>query len=349
LFAKMSLKPPHGKPWESWYDILHVRENALLRHEKSPVSPHLYLSDSQVVFEETIAGVLSTIDLSQNDPRKTIGHSNSYFWRKCRYWVWGCKSGVAGGMQRYGPTPHHGISDEPLMYAIIDLALSSSNQSKLEDAVSALRSAPTLTPDTPISINTFVCDLANLDTLDNNVCDVLNKVSAGGKIDHIVYAAGDPINLTPLEERSVKSMISSGVTRFFAPIVVAKEAKRYIEPGPKSSISFTGGIISKFPTPGWTFHAAYFAGLEGATRSLAVELKPVRVNIVSPGPVETSAWGNIPPEMRKALEDIVLPKCATGSVATIDEVAEAYIYLMRNTCATGSLVEVDCGCSVNIN
>lgn len=78
-------------------------------------------------------------------------------------------------------------------------------------------------------------------------------------------------------------------------------------------------------------------------RSLAVELKPIRVNLVSPGPVLTTAWENVPPGLRDTLENIVIPKCMTGNMATPEEVAEAYLYLIRNTSSTGSIVQTDCG------
>ncbi|KAH7405677.1 3-oxoacyl-reductase [Phaeosphaeria sp. MPI-PUGE-AT-0046c] len=237
-----------------------------------------------------------------------------------------------------------GVAKTVLSAGCQDLVISSKNEDKLENAAAQLR---TLCP--AATLSTYSCDLANGDTLEDNVLKMfsdLESTSEGRKFHHIVFAAGDPVVLTPLKDRTVNSMIQSGMVRFFAPIVVAKHASGYMHSGPKCSIVFTGGVVAQFPAPGWTFHSSYFAGLEGATRSLAVELKPLRVNLVSPGPVLTDAWENVPPDMRHVLENIVMPKCATGQMANTAETAEAYLYLMRNTAATGSVVRTDSGVSI---
>jgi NAD(P)-dependent dehydrogenase (short-subunit alcohol dehydrogenase family) len=230
------------------------------------------------------------------------------------------------------------------MFLLLDLVISSKNEAKLEKAALDLRNEHS-----KATVSTYSCDLADMDTLEQNVVKMFVDLEASSeprKFHHIVYAAGDPVVLTPLKDRTVQSMVQSGMVRFFAPIVVAKHAAGYMHGGPKSSIVLTGGIIAQFPAQGWTFHSSFFAGLEGATRSLAVELKPLRVNLVSPGPVLTSAWENVPPDMRSVLENIVMPKCATGQMANTAETAEAYMYLMRNTAATGSIVQTDSGVSI---
>jgi NAD(P)-dependent dehydrogenase (short-subunit alcohol dehydrogenase family) len=83
--------------------------------------------------------------------------------------------------------------------------------------------------------------------------------------------------------------------------------------------------------------AGYLAGLHGLTRNLALDLKPLRVNLVSPGVVETPLWGaDGVPEMFKSGTTL-------GKVGVPDEVAEAYVYLMKDTNATGSCVSTNSG------
>lgn len=240
------------------------------------------------------------------------------------------------------------ISRHPLitiLTGLSDLVISSKNATKLEKAAERLRSSHP----SPTSITTYACDLSSAENLEANVIKMfsdLEQKAEGKKFDHVVVAAGDPVVLTPLQDRNVESMIQSGMVRFFAPIVIAKHAPKFMYEGTRCSITFTGGVIAQFPAPGWTFHSAFFAGLEGAMRSLAVDLRPLRVNLVSPGPVLTQAWENVPDDMRSTLENIVIPKCATGQMATVAETAEAYLYLMRNTSSTGSIVRTDCGVSI---
>ena len=61
--------------------------------------------------------------------------------------------------------------------------------------------------------------------------------------------------------------------------------------GPKSSITFTTGAVSEKPIPNWAMINSYATGLQGMTRGLALDMKPIRVNLVSPGAVDTELWG----------------------------------------------------------
>jgi NAD(P)-dependent dehydrogenase (short-subunit alcohol dehydrogenase family) len=174
----------------------------------------------------------------------------------------------------------------------------------------------------------------------------ISLASEKQKFDHVVYAAGDPVKLPPFSEQTVQSMLDCGMVRFIGALIVAKHAHKHMHITAKSSITFTGGINSSLPLKGWTLHGAYFAALEGAMKSLALEYRPLRVNLVSPGPVVTEAWDNVPLKIRKPLEDGMLSRCATGAMATVAEVAEAYVYLMLNSNASGSVVVTDGGVSI---
>ena len=83
--------------------------------------------------------------------------------------------------------------------------------------------------------------------------------------------------------------------------------------------------------------------MEALTRALAVELAPIRVNIVSPGVVKTEMWDGLPEADREGLYRDVGAKLLVGRVGEADEVAETYLYLMRQTFSTGQVVTVDGG------
>jgi NAD(P)-dependent dehydrogenase (short-subunit alcohol dehydrogenase family) len=83
--------------------------------------------------------------------------------------------------------------------------------------------------------------------------------------------------------------------------------------------------------------------MEGLTRALAVELAPVRVNIVSPGVVRTPLWREMSEEAREALYATEAQRLPVGHVADAREVAEGYLYLMRQTSATGQTLAIDGG------
>jgi NAD(P)-dependent dehydrogenase (short-subunit alcohol dehydrogenase family) len=83
--------------------------------------------------------------------------------------------------------------------------------------------------------------------------------------------------------------------------------------------------------------------MEGLTRVLAVELAPIRVNIVSPGVVQTPLWDNMAEADRAALYQQTADKLPVGHVGDTTEIAQAYLYLMRQTYSTGQVLVVDGG------
>ena len=71
--------------------------------------------------------------------------------------------------------------------------------------------------------------------------------------------------------------------------------------GKGGSIVFTSGIAGQRPHTGWALGASITSAMEGLTRALAVELAPIRVNIVSPGVVKTPLWSAMPAAARPRL------------------------------------------------
>jgi NAD(P)-dependent dehydrogenase (short-subunit alcohol dehydrogenase family) len=83
--------------------------------------------------------------------------------------------------------------------------------------------------------------------------------------------------------------------------------------------------------------------MEGSTRALAVELAPIRVNIVSPGVVRTPLWANMAEADRAALYQQTTDRLPVSHVGEATEIAQAYLYLMRQTYSTGQVLVVDGG------
>jgi NAD(P)-dependent dehydrogenase (short-subunit alcohol dehydrogenase family) len=83
--------------------------------------------------------------------------------------------------------------------------------------------------------------------------------------------------------------------------------------------------------------------MEGLARALAVELAPIRVNIVSPGVVRSPLWTNMAEADRNALYRDMAERLPVGHVGEVEEIAEAYLYLMRQSYGTGQVLVVDGG------
>jgi NAD(P)-dependent dehydrogenase (short-subunit alcohol dehydrogenase family) len=218
----------------------------------------------------------------------------------------------------------------------VRVAIVSSNPNRVASAVQDLKST---FPNGQITGS--VCDLKQEDVearLEKLLTDIV-VANGGAPLDHIVFTAGDSLSMKPMPEIDIDFIRMAGHVRFVVPLLVAKLAPRFLKPSYTSSLIMTSGAVSEKPMPTWSVVAAYGAGLYGMTRNLALDLKPLRVNLVSPGAVNTEMWG----PSREAFAAQVAKTALLGKVATADEVAESYIYLMKDTNATASIVSTNGG------
>lgn len=162
-----------------------------------------------------------------------------------------------------------------------------------------------------------------------------------GRFDHLVYSAGEPLQIGPLAGTGLDAMRKAFDIRLFGAIAAAKHATPHLRPG--GSIVLTGGIASLRPQKGWTAVASICAAMDGFVRALAVELAPIRVNLVSPGFVRTPLWDGIPEPQREALYAATGASLPVGRVGEPDDIAQAYLYLMSNRYSTGQTIVVDGG------
>lgn len=148
-----------------------------------------------------------------------------------------------------------------------------------------------------------------------------------------------------LADVNLAKMKQAGMLRFFGPLLVAKYAPKYLNPGPKSSIILTTGVISQKPLPGWSVINSYATGAQGMTRGLALDLKPIRVNLVSPGWVDTELWANsgLTGYAKTHMLESVAAKLPTGNIATPEMLTEAYLYLLKDPNITGSMISSNGG------
>ena len=182
---------------------------------------------------------------------------------------------------------------------------------------------------------------------DGRVVDLSNGAAieaffdAVGPFDHLVYTAGEALKLSPLADGDIASARHFFEVRYWGAFTAARWGCRQIRAG--GSIVFTSGIAGARPGPGWSVAASICSAMEGLTRALAVELAPVRVNIVSPGVVKTPLWREMPEEARESLFASQARRLPVGRVADAQDIAEGYLYLMRQTFVTGQTLVIDGG------
>lgn len=129
--------------------------------------------------------------------------------------------------------------------------------------------------------------------------------------------------------------------KLMGPWLVAKHAGERLRPG--GSLVFTSGIAAYRPAPGGSMVASVNAALEGLVRALALELAPVRVNAVSPGWVDTPVWEAIAGPDKDERLKAMAERLPVGRIGAPEEIAHAFLALLRNGFVTGSVMHVDGG------
>ena len=112
----------------------------------------------------------------------------------------------------------------------------------------------------------------------------------------------------------------------------------------RRSILFCSGTLSRRAFPGTSALAAVNGAIEALGRALAVELAPVRVNVLSPGFVrDTDAYGGMPEAAREGVFADAASRLPVGLVGDPDSVAGPAVALLASPYATGVVLDIDGG------
>ncbi|KAJ4383028.1 hypothetical protein N0V86_002256 [Didymella sp. IMI 355093] len=239
-------------------------------------------------------------------------------------------------------------------YAVANMALSygarvtisGSGQQKADTKVKQLRS---LYPDIPAeNVMGYACNLSDVANLEANLTALFDKATEGGnkKIDHIAFTAGDSIQNPSVKDVTPHALLKGFNVRIIAPSIIAKllTTGQYMSQSVNSSFTLTGGTNTHKPFPGWTFVATVGASAEGLVRGLAVDLKPIRTNIVIPGAIQSELLQPMLDKMgEEAAAKWTRENSLTSTLGQPEEIAEAYGYLMKDKFANGSQVTSDGG------
>src|SRR6476660_9939092 len=179
-------------------------------------------------------------------------------------------------------------------------------------------------------------------TLDlSNERDIQNFFHKIGDFDHLVFTAGDMLQLNELAATDLTKARHAFELRYWAPLATVKYASPHIRKD--GSIVLTTGVAGRRPHKGWTVVASICGTIEALTRALAVELAPIRVNAVSPGVVRTNLWQSMNADAREHLYESVGKSLLVGRVGEACEIARAYLVLMQEGYSTGQTVVLDGG------
>src|ERR1700726_2492741 len=162
-----------------------------------------------------------------------------------------------------------------------------------------------------------------------------------GTFDHLVFTAGDSLHLHDLAATDLQQARHAFELRYWAALAAVKYGSPHIRK--EGSIVLTTGVAGRRPHKGWTVAASICGTIEALTRALAVELAPIRVNAVCPGVVRTNLWQSMDADAREQLYESVGKRLLVGRVGEAHDIAQAYLFLMKEGFSTGQTVVVDGG------
>ena len=190
-----------------------------------------------------------------------------------------------------------------------------------------------------LGANRHVRSLAADMTKEAEVARMFDEV---GAFDHLVSTAGTPPPNYPIDSADMDVVRRFVDNKLIGAIMLAKYAVRTLRRG--GSMTFTSGINKdRPPIPGGSVVSSIAGSFSYFARALALELAPTRVNIVSPGWVDTAMWDEIVGEAKAGFFADMAARLPARRIATPADVAPAYIHLMESEFTTGETMHIDGG------
>ncbi len=177
-------------------------------------------------------------------------------------------------------------------------------------------------------------------TFDANDSDALEAFFGRleGPIDHVMVTAGGPY-YAPLATMDFDEGRRALQEHPMLMVGVARYAK--VRPG--GTLLFIGGTAARNPRVGIGLISAMTAALPALTASLALEIAPVRINLIAAGFVDTPLSASLLGDRLEERRDELRATLPIGRVVGPADVAALAVHIMTNTALTGATYDIDGG------
>jgi NAD(P)-dependent dehydrogenase (short-subunit alcohol dehydrogenase family) len=161
-----------------------------------------------------------------------------------------------------------------------------------------------------------------------------------GTIHHLVSAAiGGERTLTPFLEQT-EEQFKAAFDKLWGYAKVVRAGSAYL--ADQACITLVSGSPARKIKPGQSALSCVGAAVENLARCLAVEMAPVRVNIVSPGTIATGMFDWMGDEKAAKLKAMTAGHLIRRAGES-GEVAQGLLFVMQNAFVTGTTVDIDGG------
>ncbi len=159
-------------------------------------------------------------------------------------------------------------------------------------------------------------------------------------IDHVLVTGPGPYYAL-LADFDIAAARRDVDAHLLLPVQVARHAAGKVRPG--GTLLFMGGTGGRRTAPGLTFISALTAALPAITKNLALELAPVRVNLIAAGFVDTPLSAKLLGDQLDARREQLRTTLPIRRVVGPADIAALAVHLMTNTALTGGTFDIDGG------
>ncbi|MEU9124772.1 SDR family oxidoreductase [Streptomyces sp. NPDC048506] len=161
-----------------------------------------------------------------------------------------------------------------------------------------------------------------------------------GPVDHVMVTAGSP-SYRPLSDMDLDAARREFAQRLTLTLGVALYSRDKVRPG--GTLLFMSGTGGRRPGVGMTVVSALTAALSALTSNLALELAPIRVNVIAAGFVDTPLSASLLGDQLEARRQELRATLPIRRVVEPADVAALAVHLMCNDALTGGTYDIDGG------
>ncbi len=159
-------------------------------------------------------------------------------------------------------------------------------------------------------------------------------------IDHVLSTAGRPY-YGPLAELDFDAARRSFDDHYWLALHMARLAIGKVRPG--GTLLFIGGTGGRRSGVGLSIISSATAAMPALIANLALEVAPIRVNLIAPGFVDTPLSASLLGEGLEERREELRATLPIGRVVGPEDVAALAVHLMTNTALTGATYDIDGG------
>jgi NAD(P)-dependent dehydrogenase (short-subunit alcohol dehydrogenase family) len=174
-----------------------------------------------------------------------------------------------------------------------------------------------------------------------SLSDLRTFFRANGPFQHLVIAVSGAAGAGSFRQLDLAELRRGYEAKFWAHMAIAQTSLDTLQSD--GSLTFITAGAARVALPGTAGLAAINGALNAMVPTLALELRPLRVNGVCPGVIMTPWWDHVPEQARNAIFAQAAASVPVRRVGQPEDVAQAILFLIQDSFVTGTIIDCDGG------